>query len=204
MRVPKKFAKTTKSFLQRLHDGYDPKNFGTFCTFPINYTFNGQDKGENIVLLLRRHPVSFIKQYFVLVLLLLSPIFVLSTFRYIEGIGFGMTLGVCLFMILLSISFSVDLFFKWYYSVNIITDQRIVDVDFDNILYHRFSDAQLEKIEDVTHVPAGVFSSIFDYGNVFIQTAAAKKEFDFYEVPRARDVQDTLSDLLEMKQKGQI
>lgn len=88
--------------------------------------------------------------------------------------------------------------------MSIITDQRIVDVDFSNVLFHRFSEAQLEQIEDVTHTVAGIWGSIFDYGTVYIQTAGSKPEFEFINIPRPRDVQDTLLDLLEMKQKGQI
>jgi hypothetical protein len=88
--------------------------------------------------------------------------------------------------------------------VNIITSDRIVDVDFSNILFHRFSEAQLENIEDVTHSPVGVFSSIFDYGDVYIQTAGENPEFEFKGVPRPRDIQDTLFDLMEMKQNGKI
>jgi hypothetical protein len=49
-----------------------------------------------------------------------------------------------------------------------------------------------------------VFSSIFDYGDVYIQTAGEKPEFEFKGVPRPRDIQDTLFDLMEMKQSGKI
>lgn len=205
MKLPEKFAKSSKSFLARLADGYSPsKNFGSFCAFPINVKFNGQEKNEHIVLLIRQHIAALLPKLGILFVLAISPIFVFILFKDIEGIGIGMTLGVSIFMILITISFAIDLFFKWYYSVNIITDERIVDMEFNNILYHRFSEAQLEKIEDVSHAPAGLLSSIFDYGDVFIQTAGTKNEFDFNGVPRARDVQDTLLDLLEMKQKGQI
>lgn len=204
MVLPKKFAKSSKSFLNRLADGYSPKNLGSFCAFPINMKFNGQDKGESIVLLVRQHVAALLPQLVILFFLAISPLFIFVVFKEIDGIGMGMTLGVALFMILVTISYAIDTYFKWYYSVNIITDERIIDVEFSNLLYHRFSEAQLEKIEDVAHAPAGLLSSIFDYGDVFIQTAATKREFDFKGVPRARDVQDTLLDLLEMKQKGQI
>ncbi len=205
MQLPKKFAKSSKSFLDRLADGYSSsQNLGSFCAFPVNVNFNGQEKNEHIVLLVRQHIAALLPQLVILFFLAISPILVFVIFKEIDGIGMGMTLGVSIFMILVTISFAVDLFFKWYYSVNIITDERIIDVEFNNILYHRFSEAQLEKIEDVSHAPAGLLSSIFDYGDVFIQTAATKNEFDFHGVPRARDVQDTLLDLLEMKQKGQI
>ena len=95
-------------------------------------------------------------------------------------------------------------FFKWFYSVNIITTQRIIDVDFINAFQHRFSEAQLEKIEDISHEHVGFLGSLFDVGTVYIQTAASNAEFEFQNIPRPRDIQDTLNDLLEMKQEGEI
>jgi hypothetical protein len=50
----------------------------------------------------------------------------------------------------------------------------------------------------------GLLGSIFDFGSVYIQTAAAQPEFVFEFVPRPREVQDTLLDLLELKQEGTI
>jgi hypothetical protein len=44
-------------------------------------------------------------------------------------------------------------------------------------------------------------ASIFDYGNLYVQTAGAKNEFDFCNIPRPRDVQDTILDLRELRRK---
>ncbi|KKR06445.1 MAG: hypothetical protein UT34_C0001G0486 [candidate division WS6 bacterium GW2011_GWF2_39_15] len=202
--IPKKFLKGKKSFIANLSSEAGTNRVGSFGVFPTNISFNGQDKGESVVLVVRRHPAVFIPQYFLILVLLFAPVLVLSVFRDIEGLNFAFALGVGTLFLLLAISTAIDTFLKWYYSVNIVTDQRIIDVDFNNVLFHRFSEAQLEKIEDVSHAPSGLLSSIFDYGDVYIQTAGTKPEFEFTGVPRPRDIQDTLLDLLELKQKGQI
>ncbi len=202
--IPKKFLKGKKSFLTKLAPGDALNNSGSFCTFPKDVHFNGQDTGESVVLVVRRHPAVFIPQYLTIIGLLLAPLLFFVTFGGQEGFSAIYNLGVGLMFLLIAFTTVVDTYFKWYYSVNIITDQRIVDVDFENILFHRFSEAQLTKIEDVSHSPVGVLSSIFDYGDVYIQTAATRPEFEFKGVPRARDIQDTLLDLLEMKKKGDL
>ena len=69
---------------------------------------------------------------------------------------------------------------------------------------HSMAEAQLERIEDVTHKQLGVIGSVFDVGSVYIQTAGAQNEIEFSNVPRPRDIQDILFDLLELKQKGEI
>ncbi len=203
--VPKKFAKIKKSFLNKIIAGSNVSNLGTFCAFPQAIAFHGQDSGENVVLLMRKHPAKFVIQYMIILALLISPLLLGMVFKsFGSEIGFGLTLGVGLLMFLFAVSYTVDTFFKWYYSINIITDKRIVDVDFTSILFHRFSEAPLDKIEDVSHAPVGILSSLFDFGDVYIQTAGTRPEFEFDGVPKPRVVQDTLLDLLEMKRKGVI
>ncbi len=204
MKVPAKFKNSKKSFVQRLVDNSDISNFGSFCAFPSAVQFNGQDQGENVILVVRQHPAVFWPSYLAIIALIFAPFLFWSVFSEISGLGGGFMLGITLLMWLVVFTYAFDIFLKWYYSVNIVTDERIVDVDFISVLFHRFSEAQLEKIEDVSHAPVGILSSIFDYGDVYIQTAATKPEFDFIGVPKPREIQDTLLDLLEMKQKGMI
>ena len=77
-----------------------------------------------------------------------------------------------------------------------------MDIDFNNIFYHKFAECSIEKIEDISHVPAGIWATVFDFGTVHIQTAAEQREFEFQNVPRPRDIQDTLNDLLKLIRRG--
>lgn len=203
--VQKKFSKLKKTFVERISKDSNNSTFSSFCAFPPEVSFNGQDESENIILMVRKHPITFLPQILLSLVLLFSPFFLLSIFKNVLDNGsFALWLGSSILFFLIAITIAVDSFFKWYYTVNIITDEKIIDVNFDNILFHSFAEAQLERIEDVSHKPIGIFSSIFDYGNVYIQTAGTKPEFVFDSVPRPRDVQDTLFDLIELKQEGKI
>lgn len=204
-KIPKKFGKFKKSFVDTLSKVSNTSRFSAFCAFPVGVSFNGQDDKEHIIVLMRKHLAAYIPQFLLIIFLLFTPSVFGSILNELVGKGnISLMLGITLFCGLMVLTVAIDTFFKWYYSVNIITDERIIDVDFVNILFHRYSEAQLERIEDVTHQPAGILSTIFDYGNVYIQTAGTKPEFIFDNVPRARDVQDTLLDLLELKQEGKI
>ncbi|MCK9368891.1 hypothetical protein M0R04_02840 [Candidatus Dojkabacteria bacterium] len=205
-RIPKKFSKTKKTFVDRISNDINSSPMSSFCAFPPEITFNGQDDKEDIVLLTRQHPAVYILKALLVIFLLFSPIILYTVLNsLLEGkMNMALWMGGSLVFILLAITVSADSFFKWFYSVNIITDERIVDVDFSNILYHKFAEAQLEKIEDVSHKPVGLLSTVFDFGDVYIQTAGTKPEFVFDSVPRPRDVQDTLLDLLELKENKKI
>ncbi len=204
-KIPAKYTKAGKSFIGRIENDVHASALGAFCAFPSDISFNGQDKGEDVILVVRQHPAVFIPTallvLFLLILAFLPGVFFNSIGLEVEA---TLSIGAGLAFLLAAFTLAVDGFLKWFFSVNIITSSRIIDVDFENILYHRFSETKLENVQDVTHTPVGFWSSFFDFGDVHIQTAAAQGEFEFLRVPRPRDIQDTLFDLLAMKNKGQI
>jgi hypothetical protein len=203
--IPKRYSRAKRSFLDRISADVSPLGSKIFCAFPTGISFNGQDEGEDIILVFRQHPAVLIPKFLITAALFFVSLFSAPTLA-LMGVdaGPGLTIGTSLVFFLLGVTFAADTYLKWFFCVNIITSDRIVDVDFSSILFHRFSEAQLENIEDVSHSPVGVFSSIFDYGDVYVQTAGERPEFEFKGVPRPRDIQDTLFDLMEMKQNGKI
>lgn len=199
-----KSPKALKSYLARIEDASEASSLASFASFPKETEFAGQDRGENIILLIRQHPVVFIPQLLIAVLMIIVPVLVSPVINLLNvelTAGdkiFGM--GLLVLWALLTVSLIAVTFFKWYFNVNIVTNERIVDIDFDKLFDHRVSEAQLEKIEDVSHSAVGMWAIIFDYGSVYVQTAAEQREFEFKRIPRPRDVQDTINDLLELKQ----
>lgn len=195
-----------KSYLARISDARKARTLSSFAAFPEGTGFSGQDRDEHIVLLLRQHPAVFIPKILLVTGMFLLPLIIvplaqsLNTDFSAGDITFG--LGVLVLWIMFAISIVAVTFFKWFFNVNIVTNQRILDIDFDNLFNHVVSEAQLEKIEDVTHSAVGMWAVIFDFGTVYVQTAAEQREFEFRNIPRPRDVQDTINDLLELKQSN--
>ena len=70
-------------------------------------------------------------------------------------------------------------------------------MDFYSFLYRKVSDAPLRNIEDITYDVKGYMAALFNYGDVTIQTAAERREFDFASVPNPSRVADILSDLVK-------
>ncbi len=197
--IPKKLRGSKRSFISSLSNESSDK--GLLRVFPKDVSFHGQDKGEDIILIVRAHWITWVPQILVSLVFVILPFLLMFVF---QDLSTSLIAGLVILGIVVSVTNTVNTFFKWFYSVNIVTTERIVDVDFVNAFQHRFSEAQLEKIEDVSHTHTGFIGSFFDVGTVFIQTAATQAEFEFQNIPRPRDVQDTLNDLLEMKQKGEI
>lgn len=89
------------------------------------------------------------------------------------------------------------IFVIYYLNVQIITNIRIVDIDQVGLLSHRVSELHIDKIEDVTSEVNGIFGTLFTYGNVYVQTAAAMDRFEFSNIPNPASVEKLILDLYE-------
>jgi len=204
-RIPKKFANVDKSFINRLYKEEEHGLLTSFSVFPKKLNFYGKDPGEEIVLIVRTHWIAYLPDLFFILISFLIPIFLIWFSKEMDILGsFALYIGVLIVGVVLGINIFVTTILKWYYTVNIVTDQRIVVVRMENAFNHSYAEAQLEKIEDVTHTTIGFWGNFLDVGDVKIDTAGHEVDFHLSTLPRPRELQDVINDLLEMKQKGNI
>jgi membrane protein YdbS with pleckstrin-like domain len=197
--IPKKFQKADKSFLDSLTSRSD----STFIPFPKDSSFHGREDGENIILVVRSHWILYLPHLIGAFLVLMLPWLLIILIPSLIS-NSAIFISLLIIALLICISVITNAYLSWYYNVSIITDQRIIDLDFPNIMSHTMSEIQLDKIQDVTDKQIGAMGSFFDIGSVFVQTAGSNQDVEFQNIPRPRDVHDILSDLLEMQEKGEL
>jgi uncharacterized membrane protein YdbT with pleckstrin-like domain len=95
---------------------------------------------------------------------------------------------ISLFWYLVSFAFALEKFLAWYFDVVIITDKRVIDIDFGNLLVKKFSEARLIMIQDITSKVSGFFQTIFNYGKVKVQTAGETPEIIFENIPNPEKI----------------
>ena len=105
---------------------------------------------------------------------------------------------------LFTVSFTLEKFLAWFFNVNVITDERIIDVDFHNLIYRQISDANIDQIQDVTVEVGGGIRTFLNYGNVVIQTAAEVLRIDLLDIPRPDDVAKILRSLRVEEEKEKL
>jgi len=167
--------------------------FHAFCLRP-KIKFEGQNSQEEIILVLRAHPATQI--YWVINGLILIIILVLLNFIFPSFLNFARILFLNIFGLGIIFSYLWFNFISWYFNVGIVTNQRIVDIDFHNVLYKEVTIAILSKVEDVTSKTGGFFSAIFDYGNVFVQTAGTEANIEFLNIPKPAQVSKIINQLI--------
>lgn len=183
---PKKKAKASKpepidsSFVE----SFRTRNpLSSFAYKPENIKFETQEEQEKVVLLLRQHPIVNLPWIFVAVILVFAPS-ILSFFPLIDFLPLRFQFVAVLFWYLITLAYVLESALSWFFNVYIVTDERVIDVDFENLLYREVSETNLDKIQDVEYRAGGIGSTIFNYGDIFIQTAGTEQNFEFKAVPK--------------------
>ncbi len=168
--------------------------FSAFKAYPKNVSFEIKDKDEKIVLMLRQHPIVNIPWIFISILLFLCPS-ILSRIGVFDLLPTGYPFIIRLVFWMVTFTYAIEGFYKWYFNVFFITTKRIMDVDFFNLVVRKVTDAELKNIQDVTYMTNGAIGTVFNFGNVVVQTASEIPELIFERVPSPERVANALDDL---------
>jgi len=171
---------------------YSP--FNSYMYRPQSVGFETKQKDEEILLLLRRHPITNVPWIVITILMILAPLG-LRIFPILDFLPPNYFAVAVISWYLIVFAFALENFLIWFFNVSIVTNKRIVDIDFHNLLYKEVSDAEIENIEDVTYKMGGAVRTIFDYGDVLVQTASEVPNFDFLAVPKPDEVVKVLQQL---------
>lgn len=177
----------------------------SYAVSPDGVRFETQEKEEEVVLFLRQHVIVLIPSIFLIITLTITPLLLIPLFLHYLQLPFTIpppyfVVGTA-FWYIMTFGVAIMSFLRWYYNIYILTDKRIVDIDFLHLLYKEFSEARLEKVQDINFRSGGIFAAFFDYGDVFVETAGETPNIEFDGVPRPAKVVETISQLLEKYDK---
>lgn len=178
--------------------GHTHRPFSAFCLYPDDIDFETKESDEKIVLMLRAHIITNIPWVLATIVLIFIPN-VLRMLGVFSIMPTGFELIITLAWYLVTSAYALEKFLSWYFNVYFITNRRVIDVDFYNLIDKKVSEASIDKIQDTNYTNFGITRMFFDYGDVFIQTAAEVSEFDFLSVPDPDRVTKILN---ELKEKG--
>lgn len=179
--------------------------FATYCAHPKNVWFKDQESDEDILLLLRKHHVTNIPWIIFTFLLLTIPPLIFAFFNSSIGQPFvppptvipvRYIIVLTLFYYLVVFGYAIVSFMTWFYNVSLVTNKRVVDIDFSDVIYHNVAATKIILIQDVDYTQSGFIRTFFNYGDVFVQTASDSPNFDFLAVPKPGQVVNLLESLI--------
>lgn len=174
--------------------GHSHSPFAAYYYHPHKIWFETQEKEEKIVLFLRQHPIVNIPWIAIAILLSIAPFFLIPS-PFVSFLPQNFQFIAVLLWYLLVLAFILEGALSWIFNVYIVTDERIIDVDFYNLIHRDISDAKIDKIQDVSIRVGGVAGTIFNFGDVRIQTAGEIPNFEFKAVPNPNQVGRVLQEL---------
>lgn len=156
---------------------------------------------EKLVFVLRPHPLTFVKPALLFLLMLVLPpvaYFLLigdkiaSIQNPLLQIGAVLLAGV---YYLCTWLFFFSQFTDYYLDIDIVTDDRILDIEQRGLFNRVISELNLARIQDVHSEVKGIISTMFNYGTVHIQTAGEEENFVFEKVADPNGVRQKILEL---------
>lgn len=175
--------------------------------FSPDRAFPGQQEGERIFIIMRKYPLAYLPKLILSLALLFVPlviIIVLAIIGLLPPAGpaaqtLYAAMGIYLMFV---IAITTVSFLTFYYSLNVVTDRRLVSIEQKSLFRQEFSEVTLDDIEDVNSFVEGFFPSLFDFGNIEAQTAGARNRFELVSVRQPRQVSHIIVDLSDQAKAG--
>ncbi len=169
--------------------------------------FESQLDSEKIYLVVREHPALLALRLGLLALLALIGIGAHAVIPGLLGdlltgagqLAFSLLFYTYYLVLLVGLLFICSFY---YLSLQIITDMRMVDVDQAGLFRRKVTEIQIENVEEVTSTAHGLLSTVFNFGNVLVQTSSAQNEFEFENVAKPEQIKKLILDLYEQRRKN--
>lgn len=173
--------------------------FATYCENPPGVFFETEDPDEKILLLVKRHFITNVPWIITALILALIPLALNIVFT-ITNAPFTLPerfiTVFLLFYYLAIFGYAFINFITWFYNMTIVTQKRIVDIDFSDIVYHDVAQTKLTLVEDVNYTQSGFIRTFFNYGDVFVQTAGGKENIEALAIPKPAIMAQLVADFI--------
>ncbi|HTP56856.1 MAG TPA: PH domain-containing protein [Candidatus Paceibacterota bacterium] len=159
------------------------------------------EEGEEIVTKVHRHWVFIALQVVYVVLLAVVPFalyFALTRTGIVvfTGIDTGAGLALGGLWLLVLWGFFWQFWTTYYMDIWVVTNRRIIDIDYERLFTHQISVIRLDRVQDVTTRIAGTWATFFKYGSVIVQSAGAQEEFVIDQISDPEGLRDAISRLM--------
>ena len=151
------------------------------------FKFPGQRQGEKILMVIRKHPIVYIRIIMAFVITAFMPlaIFLIVWFSYYPISEHPKTSAIiglfsCSF-VLIGLAITLVAWLNEEFDLFILTNERLIDISQISFLKRTVASTPLKRIQDTTSNIDGVLPTLLNYGSIDVQTAsgdASKFEID--------------------------
>lgn len=151
------------------------------------YAFQGQRVGEEVIVLVNQHtwvllPVA------VTWLILLAAIGASLWFAGASMIS-SIVIGAA---VAFGVFYSIYQWYLWNNGVYIVTNQRVIKIDQINLFSRLISEAEIDRIQEISTQISGPIHTMLNFGTIKIQTASNTGMMDLEDVPDPYNMQQEI------------
>ena len=164
-------------------------------------SFTGQEIGEDVIMIVRRHPFFIIIKFIIFLLFMSLPIFVgtvFSPFLYSNGLSSAFLFITSILYLILWQTFFYSLT-MYTLDVWIVTDRRIIDSTQHGFFNRTISELHISRIQDISVNIGGPIQTFFHFGDLKVQTAGTEEKFDFIQIPNPEEVKNEIMKICNTK-----
>lgn len=160
------------------------------------------DKNEIVLFTFRKHGLVLLLELLPSVLLFLLPFALYAYAAHFPVQLGGSTLTVALPTDVLIFLGSVWALLFWmrvagdvtryYLDAWVVTSDHLMDIEQVGLFHRQTSVLRLDRIQDITVLTPGILSTFFHFGNIYVQTAGAEREFVMRGIRDAKHVREVI------------
>lgn len=162
-----------------------------------NFSFTGQREDEEVLFVFRRHLIAIRKAFYMLAIPFIVssiPFFIFPDKLWLFWVAIG-GLGVGLLLFFYH-------WVGWYYSIFVVTDQRIQQTSQTGFFGKSVIDLYLSKIQNISYNVPGFTGEVLGFGTIILQTYVGDMVIDKVEHPEK--IYNQLQDALHAAGGGAI
>jgi len=152
-----------------------------------NFTFDGQRSDEEVIFVLKRHPWVLSRAGFLFV----GIVVFLLIFILIFGLSKITSILIVVFVIF-ALLHGGYIFFLYNNFLYILTNERIITIEQAGFFSRRVTEAELDKIQNISVEIKGITKTLFGFGHVQIRTAGVDPTIVLKDVENPYEVQQKI------------
>ncbi len=151
------------------------------------YTFQGQRTGEQVIVLVNQHT-------WVLLPVAITWLFLLAIIGgslWFAGAS-KISSVIIAASVLFGVGYSIYQWYIWNYSNYIVTNQRVIKIDQNSMFSRLISEAEIDRIQEISTEISGPIHTMLNFGTIKIQTASTTGMMDLEDVPDPYNMQQEI------------
>lgn len=173
----------------------------------IDYHFPGQREGEEVKFILRRHTVTLLPLVLVFFAFAFLPLAFYSLFVPYALPALAQKPYSDIYFLVMTIYYGflwIIILIEWldyYLDIWIVTDQRILEIEQNNLFHRVSSELDLKRVQDISSAVNGMWQTFFQYGDIKIQTASESNVITPKSIPHPVMVRREIMELCKAAQE---